>query len=565
MRESTRLFIKNGISLSVSALVMRTVSVAFGAYLSGRIGAEGMGLYSLIMSIYTFAVTFSTSGISLATTRLCADALGRDRPGEVRGALAQALFYAFTFGALASVFLFLGAGFFGTVLLGDSRTVPSLRLLSAALIPIAVSSVFNGYFTAMRHATKNAVVSMAEQAVRILLTSFALALLLPHGMTYACLSLVAGSVLAEIFSALCLFFLYRLERRNAPPVAREKIPPSAILSITLPIAASSYIRSGLVSAEHMLIPRALTRGGGTRKEALASYGILSGMALPVLLYPMALLSSFAGLLVPEFAEGEARGTIPENRRLCERALRLTLIFGIACGGLLATFAGEVGNALYRDPAAGRYIAILAPAIPIMYLDHVTDAMLKGVGLQVYSMVVNILDSAGSILLVLLVLPHLGVTGYAYIIIVAEIFNFSLSITGLHNKIGFRFRPGEWVLLPTAAILLSATLARRIPISGTFGLVFRMVLALLFFALILFTIYRLPAALKKRGKEKGLPRRQQKKRKISPGIRKISPRIRAEKSPAGRTAPSCVYCFGVAAAPENAATKAGVNASPGAPG
>ena len=517
MRESARQFIKNGISLSISALVMRTVSVAFGAYLSDRIGAEGMGLYSLIMSIYTFAVTFATSGVSLATTRLCSDALGRERPGEVRGALAQALFYAFTFGAAASVFLFFGADFFGTVLLGDSRTVPSLRLLSAALVPIAVSSVFNGYFTAMRHAVKNAAVSMAEQVVRILLTSFALTLLLPHGMTYACLSLVAGSALSEIFSALCLFLLYRAERRHSPPVTLEKIPASAILRITLPIAASSYIRSGLLSADHMLIPRALTRGGGSREEALASYGVLSGMALPVLLYPTALLSSFAGLLVPEFAEGEARGTVLENRRLCERALRLTLLFGIACGGLMTAFAGELGQAIYHDAAAGRYIAILAPVIPVMYLDHVTDAMMKGVGLQFYSMVVNILDSMGSILLVLLLLPRLGVSGYAYIIIAAEIFNFSLSVTGLHNKIRFSFRIGEWVLFPTAVILLFSTLARRIPGAGAAGLILRMALALLLYMLFLFSVYRLPGFFQKRRKRKDPPQGQA-TQKGGPGAR-----------------------------------------------
>ena len=333
MSERTRRFLKNGLALAVAALLMRTVSVSFGAYVSGAIGPEGMGLYSLIMSVYTLAVTFATSGVQLATTRLVAEALGRGSEREARAALRVSLLYALLFGTAAAILLFAGARFFGVRLLGDARTVPALRLLSLALVPVALSSVFSGYFTAVRRPSRSAAVSMLEQAVRILLTVVALGALLPRGMTYACLALVGGSALAEILSALCQGGLYLLDSRRLRKGAVGRLPVRGLLSITLPIAASSYVRSGLVSAEHMLIPRALTGGGASREEALASYGTLSGMALPIALYPMAVLSAFAGLLVPEFAEGAARGDTSGNRRLCERTLTLSLWFGLYGQGM----------------------------------------------------------------------------------------------------------------------------------------------------------------------------------------------------------------------------------------
>ena len=505
MEDRIRRILKNGVVLAVAALLVRTVTVSFGAYVSGRIGAEGMGLYSLIMSVYTLAVTLATSGVQLATTRLVAEALGRGDEGGARGALRLAVRYALLFGAVSSVTLFLFAPGIGQGLLRDGRTVPALRLLAVSLLPIALSSVFSGYFTAVRRPTRAAAVSMLEQAVRMILTVFLLTALLPSGMTYACLALVGGSAVAEILSALWLSFLYLYDSRRLRRAKAGKMPIGEMLHITLPIAASSYLRSGLVSAEHMLIPRALTGGGATREEALGAYGTLSGMSMPIALYPMAVLSAFAGLLVPELSEGIAKREQDGNRRLCERALMLALWFGIAAGGVMAAFARPLSAAVYGSGEAGHYLSLLAPIVPVMYLDHVTDVMLKGLGRQVYAMGVNILDSVGSILLVLLLLPRLGAVGYVLVILLAEIFNFALSITGLHTALPFRFPTVKGVLLPVAAILLAVTAVRwLIPISGVVTTVLSVVLTLILYILLLSAALSLLS--KKPAKSEVTPRR-----------------------------------------------------------
>ena len=136
-----RVFIKNGILLATVALLMRGVSLAFNSYITARIGAEGMGLLSLTMSVYGFAVTFATSGVSLAVTRLCAEALGRGETGDVRAIVRRATLYAVGFGGVASVVLFSFAGPIGLSWLGDARTVPSLRVLAFALVPIALATI----------------------------------------------------------------------------------------------------------------------------------------------------------------------------------------------------------------------------------------------------------------------------------------------------------------------------------------------------------------------------------------------------------------------------------------
>ena len=486
-----RRFIKNGVALALAALILRTVSVSFGAYVSGRIGAEGMGLYSLIMSVYTLAVTMATSGVQLATTRLVSEALGKGDVGMARAALRTALGYATVCGLGAALLLATLAPLIGRVWLGDVRTLPALRLLSLALLPVALSSVFAGYFTAVRRPSRSAAIGMCEQAARILLTVWLLTALLPRGLGYACLALVGGSAIAEICSALSHFVVFFFDSRRLGRGRAGRRPLRELLDITLPVAAASYVRSGLVSAEHLLIPRALARGGETREVALGAYGVLSGMALPIALYPMAVLSAFAGLLIPEFAESAARGNAAENSRLYERSLVITLAFGMGVGGVMAAFAVPLAARVYGVREAGYYLALLAPIIPVMYLDHVTDVALKGLGRQVFAMAVNIVDSVGSIALVWLLLPRMGAVGYVAVIAIAELFNFAASIAGLRAVLPFRFPLLRGMVYPSAAILTAVTLVQwLLPVAEGVMLVLGILLSAFVYLALLLVLFKL---------------------------------------------------------------------------
>ena len=63
-------FVFNTIILSISSLVMNIIGMGFNVYISNKIGTEALGVYQLIISIYTFAITLATSGISIAVTHL---------------------------------------------------------------------------------------------------------------------------------------------------------------------------------------------------------------------------------------------------------------------------------------------------------------------------------------------------------------------------------------------------------------------------------------------------------------------------------------------------------------
>ena len=397
---------------------MRLIAVAFNAYVSGKLGAEGMGLYSLVVSVYGFAVTLATSGISLAVMRLVSEEMGKGKPEGAILAMKKCVGYALIFGFLSFLLLFFGADAIAKRILQDSRTYLSLRVLSVALPFIALSNVFSGYFNAVRRVIKSASASIAEQFLKIMLTVGFLRMLLPKGIEYATLALVLGTAISEAVSFFYLFLFYIFDKRKylkTKSASKETNMKKRMLHISLPIALSSYLRSGLVTVQHILIPIGLRKHGADYSTSLASYGVIHGMVFPLILFPSAVCMTFAGLIVPELSELAARyQTIKAHRHICyivKRALSFALLFGIGTAGIFICFAEPLGILIYQSREAARYIRLFAALVPVMYLDTTVDGMLKGLGQQVHSMFYNIVDASLSVFLVWTLMPKIGIYGY----------------------------------------------------------------------------------------------------------------------------------------------------------
>ena len=456
-------FLRSGVLLTAVALAMKTVGMFFGAYISREVGAEGVGLYTVVMTVYSFALTLATSGISLTVTRLVASALGEGRPSEISKILKGALLYSGFFGFLSSLLLFFGAGFIGDGILFDGRTVDSLKILAFSLVPISLSSVYSGYFIGVKRVGFNAAVSVFGQLLKIIVTVILVSIAMPYGIGTAVAALCLGIVVSELLSFLLIFIEFVFDRKRHPE-SKSKESSAALIPIgkmALPLAFSAYVRSILISVEHILIPKRLKDRGESSSEAYSHYGILHGMAIPLVLYPMTPLSSFSGLLVPEFSEDMSAKRNGRMSRIASLALNTTLFYAVVTSVLIFSFSGELGYLIYDSYDAGYYIAMLAPVVPIMYLDHVTDQVLKGLGEQVYSMWVNISDSLLSVALIYLLIPRLGITGYAVVIIVMEGYNFILSYIRLRKKASFSISLYKSFLLPIALSLLSVFVTKRV--------------------------------------------------------------------------------------------------------
>ena len=453
-------FFINGIVLTLTSVFMRFVSVVFNVYITNRIGSVGMGLFSLVLSVYTFGVTFATSGVHLAATRLVSQELVKGSGVGVRIAMRKCLAYSLAFGALSFVVLFYFAEPISLKWLCDIRAVKSLKILAISLPFLSVSSALGGYFCAVRRVIKNAITNILEQFIRIFLTVTLFVLISGDDVESATVAVVIGMSVSEILAFIVSFILYVFDvRKNTKELKGE--PSSNItmrlLKMSLPVAFSAYIRSALMTLENLLIPKGLIKGGVNSDAALSSYGTISGMVFPVIFFPLAFLSAFSSLVIPEITRYKEQGEKKHIDYVTRRIFKLTLIFSVAISGLFIYYSDLLGMLLYDSREAGFYIKIFAALIPVMYLDNSIDAVLKGMGEQVYSMRYNIIDALVSVILVYFLLPPLGIKGYVIVVYVCELINAALSMQRLFKILTLKVNIFFDVFAPVFSIVGATSL------------------------------------------------------------------------------------------------------------
>lgn len=419
--------LRNTALLTGSSLLMSLIALVFQGWLSARIGASGLGLYQLVCSVGALAATFAISGIRFASTRLVAEELGAGRGEGVPPAMRRCVCYAGLFGTAAGLILWFCAAPIGEGWIGDARTAAPLRLSAFSLPCISLCAALSGYFTACGRLLPPTLIHLAEQLIGMALAAFFLRLAPPGDAEANCAAVVSGRLLADLASLLMMALACLADlRRHFPLRAAGRGQTERLLKIALPLASSAYARSGLSTAQHLLIPRGLRASGQSAERALAGYGVVHGMALPLLLFPSCLLASAAELIVPELTREQMREQGGRICRAVRRFLTLSFLYSCAVAALLFLFSRQLGLLVFHSLEAGRYIRLLAPLIPVMYTDISVDGCLKGLGQQVWSMGINVVDSMSGLLLVWLLLPRLGLAGYLLVLVVTETLNFLLS-------------------------------------------------------------------------------------------------------------------------------------------
>ncbi len=453
----SRIFIKNTLILSLTALFMRVMSVYFNVYLSDKLGGEGLGLFTLTLSIYGLAVTFATSAINLTATRMVADAMGAATYSDVRRAMRKCVAYCLIFGVGSMLVLLILSRPIASSMLNDMRTLPSVRLLALTLPFVALSSALGGYFTAVRRVSKNASSQIFQQLFKVVLTVLGLSFATPRSVEAACVIVVLASLASEVVSFLYLGVFYLADIRKNYKQYNDSESENLrrkMLGIALPTAFTSYFRSALVTVEHLLITSGLKKSGLSQAESVSAYGVMQAKALPTVLFPYALLTPFCSLLVPEVAEKRAAGDTLGINKITETACRFVFAFGICAAGVVACYSSEIGQVIYSDSAAGEYIRLLAPIMPVMFIDTTIDSILKGLDEQFYTMKVNLADSLVSVAIVFLLVPKVGMLGYVIEIIFCEIVNTSLSASRLIKLTSPRISVVKWIFFPLMCISAS---------------------------------------------------------------------------------------------------------------
>ena len=381
------------------------------------------------MSVYLFGITLATSGINLAVTRIISEELALNNSGSLNKVMKRCLYITLITSISTSLIFWVNSDFIISKCLHNKVDKSVIHLVCLALPLISMSSALSGYFAGVRRIYKNAIGQFIEHIAKVLVCAYLINIFLPKGITYSCFALILGDLISEIISFIYTYTVYLFDKQkysNSVELVKHNNYSHRILRISIPVAITSYIRSGLTTFKQIIIPSSLEKSGINCSQSLSKYGIINGMALPVIMFPDILVKSFASLLIPEFARYNAK---KDQKRIKQMAGLLLFLIG-GCALLLTIilfiFSDIIGIWLYKDSSIGFYIRILAPLATFIYVDTIVDSILRGLDAQIGVMIINILDLLISTSFIYFAVPKLGVIGYIISIYISEILNFAIS-------------------------------------------------------------------------------------------------------------------------------------------
>lgn len=394
-----RTYLHNAALLTGSGLVLRALGMGFRIVLAAYLGSEGMGLYQLILALYMVFVSFATAGVNVASARLAAQSLARGSgmAETLRGLCITAL------------------GFGTAAMLAQSV--------------LAVSGAVRGCFLAARRVQPNITAQLIEQLVRMAVAAAGLRVLAQWGAGYGCAAVLLGNTVSESVSCgIMLAFAARTpEFAPRPDAPLHPYTHKELYDILWPVEGSRLLASALQAAESSLIPYTLAIYTGSRAEAVAQYGSLKGMALPLLFFPFSVLGALSGLLMPEITRAHTKGDTAAMRRLIFTMLRMTGAFSLAAGVGFVLLGAPLAGFIYRDAKVGRYVQLLGFVAPFMYLESMVDGVLKGLGEQLATFRYSLFDSVFRIAAIWLVVPQYGMMGFLGVMAVSNLMTCGLNM------------------------------------------------------------------------------------------------------------------------------------------
>lgn len=400
----------------------RSLGFLYRITLSRLIGAEGLGLYQVALSLFGLFLTIGTGGIPITVSRMISKSKAENKPLDERRAVSAGLILSLLL-TLPVCLILIPFGDKMSFLFTDNRAFRVFRILLLGLCFSSLYAVFRGSFWGNKQFLLPSVLEIAEESVMVLVG----VLLLQNvptsavGAERAAWAVVVSYLFS--FSASLLCFLTRGGRFFQP---KKMLKP--LFNATLPITSVRASGSLVNSAIAVLLPVMLVRAGYQSGEALTLFGIVSGMVMPILFIPSTIIGSLALVLVPQLSEDFYRKNFTRLKKNVARGLRFSFLLACVLIPFVSAFGREVGMLAFSNQTAGEMISACAPILLPMSITMISTSMLNSMGFEKQTFLFYFIGAAAMLMCILLLPAICGI--YAYMIGLAA----SFLLTALCNLI-----------------------------------------------------------------------------------------------------------------------------------
>lgn len=468
-----------------AGLIARLLGFIYRIYLSNLIGAEGMGLHQLIVPVYTALVLTITSGITIAVSKMVAEQRAKNNRASYGKITTCALVIVMAAGVIVSAIILFNTDLVSIRILGDIRTRNSLLVLVPCLPAVVAAAALKGYFYGLQEVIPTAYSQVAEQTVKMIIIFLFSGNIAGKGAEYACTVATFSAAAGEIINLLVLYCVYMFKERGfvlyarlgkraagigakgegraqkgtickaaggsayieAAGGLRKRKIVADMLRCAVPVSANRMIISTLSAAEHIMIPVMLSLGGLDDKSSMEIFGRLTGMVLPLILFPSLVTNSLATTLVPAISGSVSLKNYRAVNYRISKSIQITFVLGIIFTALFISYSEEIGTLVYRREKIGDILLMMSFSCVFVYLQQTLTGVLNGLGKQGILLRNTIVGSLLRIGAVYFLIPIYGIKGYILVFTVSLVIAESLNLVTINRITGLVLDIRNWLLKP----------------------------------------------------------------------------------------------------------------------
>lgn len=395
--------------VTIFSVLTRAMGFVLRIILSRVLGAEILGYYQVAMSVFGVLLTLVASGLPLVVSRTVAY---KKQVQDDRGAHASVtagLIVTLAISIIVSAVLYIFPNIL-TNIFNNNITTGIVLYSLPAIIASAIYCVLRSALWGERRFFAMSFTEFFEQVVRIILCFILFA---PGVMPWLSLGEKASLSLSIscVMSCLLVIIIYfALKDRLANPRGTFKPLLKSSTPITIVRSASSVVTSLIA----LIIPARLMLYGFTESQAMAEFGMVMGMAFPLIMIPGTLISSLAVALVPEISSKTSNIDDKSSTRDFDGlkshvniAINVSLAISMIFVPAFLVLGTPICEILFGSSGAGVYVSRAAIIMIPMGISQITSSLLNSMGLEMKSLI-NYVISAIALFLCIFFLPkHLG--------------------------------------------------------------------------------------------------------------------------------------------------------------
>lgn len=307
--------------LLASGVFCKALGALFRLPLTNLLGIEGIGIFQLVFSFYTFALVVTCGGVTSALSKLVSSARACGQIGKVKLFLRRALFTSVGCGLLL-----------GLVFLLLSKQISAFQhvdaqlsyMLFLGLLPLGAGlASLRGFFQGFQNMTPTAVSQILEQIAKFAFGLLFAYIFIKNGVSQGVFGAFLGVVISEAVALAYLLILFLTKKiPYEKTLQQNKMASREFDHVNFMLMLSAAVIPLVSAFDSLVIVPRLMLAGFSNVDATKLFGLQTGVVGAILNFPLIISIAVTTTLLPNVTFELSKGV--NGRRTIEKGLKMLL-------------------------------------------------------------------------------------------------------------------------------------------------------------------------------------------------------------------------------------------------